>query len=227
MTLPQLIQQPFEKITTICQLVDNYSIVNEQITMQSGMGGMPIKSKKSKPAFTPCKGAGTEILLQQMDPTKGKAVILKKYTSFDKVLTPSNWGNDLRNYAIYANTSPVSYFLNGFNSAILVFGLKASCKSRILFGGDIQVDSAANDSLVCTMMEEILRYTEQQNATNKGTHQLYTVGVSIADVVYSDTDRTEILLDLLRIRENDNKNSDINNLTNVQITYFSHIFIKI
>ncbi len=69
-------QSPFEKVTTICQLIDNYSLANESITLQAGSGTM--KAKKQSRVFTPCKGVGTEILLQQMDPSKGKPVIVKK-----------------------------------------------------------------------------------------------------------------------------------------------------
>ncbi len=98
-------------------------------------------------------------------------------------------------------------------------GCKGSCKSRLLFGGDPGVDTASGDSVVCTIVGEVLRYAEEQNVSLKGNHPAYTVGVSMADVVYSDANRTEILLDLLRVKENANTNSDLSALTNVQIAF--------
>ncbi len=144
-----------------------------------------------------------------------------RYTGFDRVLTQNPLTNELKNYLIYANTSPVSYFLNGFNAGLVTVGCRGSCKSRLLFGGDLALDTAANDSILCTLAEEVIRYADEQNASIKGNHPAYTLGLSIADVVYSDTDRTEILLDLLRVKDNNNKTGDLAALTNVQITLAS------
>ena len=74
--LPDITQSPFEKVTTICQVIDNNSLTSEPITLQAGQRST--KSKKTKRVFTPCKCVGPEILLQQMDPTKGRTVIIKK-----------------------------------------------------------------------------------------------------------------------------------------------------
>lgn len=126
--------------------------------------------------------------------------------------------NELKNYLLYANSSPVSYFLNGFNSAIILIGNKSSCKSRLLFSSDIAKDIASDRSIFGNMAQEIIRYTENQNISKPGNHPAFSLGISIADVTYSDLDKTEILLDLLRVKDNNNKNADIDMLSNVQIT---------
>jgi hypothetical protein len=129
--------------------------------------------------------------------------------------------NELKNFLIYSNASPVSYFLNGFNTAIVMLGGKSSCKSRLLVGGEVSLETASNESIVCQLANEILRYAEHKNSLTQGNHPAYTVGLSLADIVYSDADKTEILTDLLRVQANDNKNADLDLLTNLQITYSS------
>lgn len=101
---------------------------------------------------------------------------------------------------------------------MLVLGGKGTCKSRLIFGSSIDLNLTAHDSIFCTLMKEVLNYAEKENIGTDGNHLAVNIGISIADVVYNDADKTEVVTDLLRIKENDNKNADLDILTNIQIT---------
>jgi hypothetical protein len=126
---------------------------------------------------------------------------------------------ELKNFIIYDNASPTSYFLNGYNAALVLLAPEGSYKSRLLFSKDIELDVASRQSLVCTLVEEVLRFVDEKNKLTKGTHPAYALGLSLADIMYNDANKTEILTDFLRVHDNDNSNADLEMLTNVQITY--------
>jgi hypothetical protein len=83
--IPELAHSPFEKVTTICQMIDNYSQMNEPITLQ----GKQRKARltQARKQFVPCKSVGSEIMLQQMDANRGKATIVKKYVRYKRLDT--------------------------------------------------------------------------------------------------------------------------------------------
>ena len=189
----------FEKVTTICDIIDN-------------------SERMPKRSVQPCKAVGPEILLQEPRGENETATIVKKYGNIDKVVAHNPLSGELNNFLIYGNESPVSYFLNGYNTALVTFGAEGSCKSRLLFSKDIEQDLASKQSLVSTVVEEVLRYVDEKNKVIKGSQQAYALGLSLADVIYSDADKTEVLSDFLRVRDNDNANAELDALTNVQIT---------
>lgn len=68
---------PNEKVITICQIIGKRTLIIEFNVLESTESSG--KPKSPKRYITPCKAFGNEILLQQMDPFKGKLSLIKKY----------------------------------------------------------------------------------------------------------------------------------------------------
>jgi len=178
----------FEKVGTICQLIDN----------------TPAYENYTRSKICQCKYNQNSILLQEIDPFTGKLITLKKYNTLDKVFIANKSCNELNDYFLYNNDSPVSYLLNGYNASMICIGIKGSCKSRILFGNNLREEIVYNDSLLCNLINELFKYSE---------NTFYFIGISMGDLVYDG--RNETLFDLL----NSCTVKDIDGLINVQITY--------
>ena len=188
----------FDKVDTICQLIDNRQFPE-------------IVSNPNKLKEAQCLYTDNSVFLQQIDYSTGRTIVFKRCNNIDKILIPDVFLNDLRDYFIYSNDSPTSYLLNGYNTAVICLGGKGSCKSRMLFGNNLTDELSDDNSLVCNLIEEIIKYVHTQNSDAED--QIYTIGIAIAEININKMNHTEKLIDLIS-----GKNcKDVDSLTNVQI----------
>ena len=115
---------------------------------------------------------------------------IRRYSCFDRVLTIKSSLQELYDTFIYANSSPVSYFLNGFNAILLTLGNTGrliyiyiyihiyigTCKSRTLFSEDLSSDLYSSRSVIGQLVQNVSTYCE----INRNIYQL---GLSVGQIL--------------------------------------------
>ena len=211
-------------------MIDPNESAFERINSSIRIVPIELKSKPSPPGkrkakgFKPLKVKNNEIIVEQQEEKRG--VVVKKYVyvyiyiyiyifvfrfgNWDQVFSQNCTKDDLLQYFIYGNSSPVSYLLNGFNAAIITNGYKGiyiyciyllgTSKSYTFLseGMMMQSEPTPEDTLVTRVANELIKYVEEVNGKLGTSHPSIVLCVSLADVTYSDTDRTEILTDYLK-----------------------------
>jgi hypothetical protein len=137
-----------------------------------------------------------------------------RYGCFESIIgvSPPNSNPDaekkeLNDYLIYADESPVSYLLNGYDSVLITFANQSkhlerniiinnldTCKSRTLFSDDLNSPYFGSKSILAHIIKNVINFCDIQ----KKKH--LTLGISIAQIGFSYEKHSMKLVDLLSFK---------------------------